>query len=215
MRRIGALAAPALHVASDPVLLEPADVAERPERRVELRGERRRQIGRQRERRAVGRRLERGRPAQGVVARVDQGEREQLLAGRAQARAVEARTRRTRSRRRRGGRAGAAVERQEARRHVGLVEAPHRHLVRRLGVAADPGDRNDARVLDHAGTQAQHLALDRDVGAVAEGDLDRARLDRDRADVFVDDLVGDRQARRRRCRPAACRSPTTRRRPSA
>ena len=67
------------------------------------------------------------------------------------------------------------------------------HLVRRLGIAAHPGHRNDARVLDHAGTQAQHLALDRDVGAVAEGDLDRARLDRDRADVLVDDLVGDRQ----------------------
>ena len=48
LRRVGALAAPALHVAGDPVLLEPADVAERPERRVELGGERRRQIGRQR-----------------------------------------------------------------------------------------------------------------------------------------------------------------------
>ena len=75
-----------------------------------------------------------------------------------------------------------------------LLRPLHDHLVRRLGVAAHPGDRNDARVLDHAGAQAQHLALDRDVGAVAEGDLDRARLDRDRADVLVDDLVGDRQA---------------------
>src|SRR4029078_2785814 len=84
------LAAPALDVAGDPVLLEPADVAERPEHRVELRRERCGKIGGERERRAVGGRLERARPAQGVVARVDQGERKQLLAGRAQAGAVEA-----------------------------------------------------------------------------------------------------------------------------
>ena len=75
---------------------------------------------------AAERRLERARPAQGVVARVDQGQRQQLLAGERRRRS-RARRRRARSRRRPPTRSapapGATVERQVAQRHVGLVEA--------------------------------------------------------------------------------------------
>ena len=61
------------------------------------------------------------------------------------------------------------------------------------------------------GRRLSTLPLDRDVGAVAEGDLDRARLDRDRADVLVDDLVGDRQAGGGVVDRQLAASPTTRR----
>ena len=212
MRRIGALAAAALHVARDPVLLEPADVAEGPERRIELGGERRREVGRQDERLAVVGGLRGRGPAQGLVAGLDQGQREQLLAGACAGARRRGRGRRSSITARACLRPApppgrrAAVERQVARRHVGLVEALATHLVGRRGVAADPGHRHDRRVLDDAGPQRSAPCPDRDVGVVAEGDLDRARLDRHRADVVVDDLVGDRQARRRRCRAAACRS---------
>ena len=47
------------------------------------------ELVRQRQRRAAGRGLERRRPAQGVVAGIDQRQREQLLAGRAQRGVVE------------------------------------------------------------------------------------------------------------------------------
>ena len=123
MRRIGALAARALHVAGDPVLLEPADVAERPERRVELGGERR---GRDRPATRAPRRRPPPRarsPSAGCGCARRSGRARAAPCRPSAGSRCRGRTRRTRSRRRRGGRAGAAVERQEARRHVRLVEA--------------------------------------------------------------------------------------------
>jgi hypothetical protein len=64
-------------------------VAERPERRIELSGERRRQVVREQQRPAVARRRQCRCPAQGVIAGIDQRQRQQLLAGAAQAGAVE------------------------------------------------------------------------------------------------------------------------------
>ena len=58
----------ALHVAGDPVLLEPADPSERPERRIEARDNARRQLAAAEAQHVARRLLEQRRPGQGPVA---------------------------------------------------------------------------------------------------------------------------------------------------
>src|SRR6266513_2124465 len=87
-----------------------------------------------------------------------------------------------------------ATDRQVARRDIGLVFPLDRHLLRRGGVAAYPGDGNDGRILHDGRAKAENLAEDGAIRLVAEGDVDGAALDGPRADEVVDDLLGDGQA---------------------
>ena len=86
----------------------------------------------------------------------------------------------------------AAIVRQIVGGNIGLVFAFDGHLTGTGGVAAHPRHRNDRRIDHHRRSKAENLPIDDTVGAVAEGDVDRARLNRDRADGIVDDFFGGR-----------------------
>src|SRR5882672_12362678 len=75
-----------------------------------------------------------------------------------------------------------ATDRQVARWDIGLVFPLDRHLLRRDGVAAYPGDGNDGRILHDGRAKAEDLAEDGAIRLVAEGDVDGAALDGHRAD---------------------------------
>ena len=166
MPRIGGLAAPALHVAGDPVLLEPADPAERPERRIEVLRRAPAAVRRPGARTVARRRLEQRRPAPGSGCGHRSGRATSGWLAPArwrEARAVKAgRLGELRgTARARGGcdaRPSGRVERQVARGHVGLVEARGRHLVRRLALPHTQVIGTIVESSIDAGTQAQHLA---------------------------------------------------------
>jgi dihydrolipoamide dehydrogenase len=90
----------------------------------------------------------------------------------------------------------AAARGQQAGRHARAVLALRLHLVRWRRAAAQPGERDHPRIRHARRAQRELLALQAAMGAVAEGDVDRALVQRDRAHPLVHDLLGRRQAGR-------------------
>src|SRR5215471_11364834 len=90
-------------------------------------------------------------------------------------------------------RRSTAVGRQIIRGDTGSVLAHDGHLARYIGVAAYPRDRHDRSVRDDRRTQRQNLALHGTACVVAKGYVDHAVVDRNRADIVVDDFLGGGQ----------------------
>ena len=86
----------------------------------------------------------------------------------------------------------AAIVRQIVGGNIGPVFAFDGHLTGTGGVAAHPCHRNGGRIEYYRGPEREDLSLDETVGTVAERDVNRARLNRNRADEIVDDLFGRR-----------------------